>query len=414
MKEAGKGEVRDMNPLDLLDAVGGVEEEMIQEAGREVPAAKRIMRRIRPWLAGTACAVILLGGIVLSGKENGRVTPEEMANEQTETTAPGGTLAGQEPSATQVYAREDRERIAVFTVYLSPAAQSIEEKLLKMHQEQRYSGFRNGIGIGTSVLYENRLLIFNSVANEYFDPYEWGPDGTLTQTPSQALLAVSEQLKDYLGEPLWDSYYRVKGMDELKYVIQLSEGGIYSLWSFQQMTNLGLPEGTAYDPQTWLMLQVVPDPDCRPLTYGEVWKIIYGVNGAEDIDAILSDPPTANMTALGQEIQAKIGSHCYTDRGAIAAFYAAVSPVVYVRDDQNRGPGIRFSYSFSTDEQNKLASGESIWGGRYLTIRLKSGTSIENVKYDALSGVLYGWGIGQSEPLSEEQVMTLNRILGIE
>jgi len=68
----------------------------------------------------------------------------------------------------------------------------------------------------------------------------------------------------------------------------------------------------------------------------------------------------------------------------------------------------------STDEDDKLMSGEETWADRYLTIMLRSGTTIDSWKYTALSGRFYEFGGIFTEPLAENEVYELNSIFGIE
>ena len=83
---------------------------------------------------------------------------------------------------------------------------------------------------------------------------------------------------------------------------------------------------------------------------------------------------------------------------------------------------VRFTYSFSSEETEDpyfkgdylMFNAPALHGGRWLTVTLKSGTTIDDWKYQALSGVLWQYGGIVSDPLPEEDVMTLNGLFGIE
>ena len=206
----------------------------------------------------------------------------------------------------------------------------------------------------------------------------------------------SNKLEKYIGEQYQTSddeiWYIPAEVTNLKYLIKQENNGSYSLWVFSDFV---INEGASY-------------------TYGDVLKIIYGVNSADDLISITTTPSNNNNTDLGKAIQEKIGTHEYTERESIETFYnIAANVVCYGADSTFSGDDTRFTYSFSTNDEDKLTSGESTYGTRFLQVTLENGTTIDSWKYNALSGCFFEYGGIFTEPLTEEAVNKLNNIFGI-
>jgi hypothetical protein len=204
-------------------------------------------------------------------------------------------------------------------------------------------------------------------------------------------------LEKYVGEIYSQTgdatWYYPSDTDNLKYLIRQETDGTLSLWVFSDFV---VDDGDTYN-------------------YGDVLSIVYGVESAEDIVSITSAPSKANNTDLGQKIQSEVGTHTYSDRDDIAVFYDIVKNVVsFGADSESVADQNRFTYSFSTDSQDKMTSGESNYATRSLTVTLKNGTTIDSWQYDALSGSFFEYGGIFTQPLPDESVYTLNQIFGIE
>jgi hypothetical protein len=192
------------------------------------------------------------------------------------------------------------------------------------------------------------------------------------------------------GDVTW---YYPSDTDNLKYLIREESDGTLSLWVF---SDFAVDDGDTYN-------------------YGDVLSIIYGVESAEDIVSITSAPSKANNTDLGQQIQKEVGTHTDSDREDIAAFYDIVKNVVcFGADSESVADENRFTYSFSTDAQDKLRSGESTYATRCLTVTLNNGTTIDSWQYDALSGSFFEYGGIFTQPLPDETVSVLNQMFGIQ
>lgn len=206
----------------------------------------------------------------------------------------------------------------------------------------------------------------------------------------------SSKLEAYVGEQYAAAedgiWYTPAETTNLKYLIKQERNGSCSLWVFSDFV---ISEGASY-------------------TYGDVLKIIYGVNSADDIISITTAPSNSNNTDLGKAIQKEIGTHEYTDRESIETFYnIAANVICYGADSTSRGDDTRFTYSFSTDDKDKLTSGESTYGTRFMQVVLADGTTIDSWKYNALSGCFFEYGGIFTEPLSDEEVYKLNAMFDI-
>ena len=273
------------------------------------------------------------------------------------------------------------------------------------------------------VVLEGRLSSYEQV---YVGAYN-GPRTTPESDES------TEILKDYVGEIYQanaiqvrgvsaDWYYTI-GSSSLKHLIKKDYAGTLSLWTFRSFVvrdfsdeeyieEYGTVEKEFFDKH-------FPGTDFSAYTYGDVYRLIYGLESAEDIVSITAGPSNSNNTDFGRHIQEEVGTHTYTDKDDIDTFYASTADLLCCGDNNWRkyyGAGYRFSYSFSTDApgaEDKLTSGEETYGARYLTITLKDGTTIDSLKYDALRGCFFEYGGVVSELLPESIVYSLNDIFGI-
>lgn len=221
-------------------------------------------------------------------------------------------------------------------------------------------------------------------------------------------MVCGEVPADALGAVYWqgtDTWYYPADCGNLKYLIRETGGGERSLWKFGHF----LVDGEANE-----TLEAFPDADYSTYTYGDVYRLIYGVESAGDLWGLTASPSNANNTDLGRKIQKEVGTHTYRDRDTLQAFYDATVDVVCLGACDSYDVPYRFTYSFSTEETDKLTSGESTYGTRYLTVTLQDGTTIDAWKYDALLGCFYEFGGIYTVPLEAETVAELNRIFGIE
>lgn len=213
-------------------------------------------------------------------------------------------------------------------------------------------------------------------------------------------------------------------MDEIKYLISEDAAGTLRLWEYRSFLVLdGILAQAREDGATDDELAEIegdarkqfPDADLSPYTYGDVYRIIYNVASADDIVGITAAPSMSNNTDFGKQIQEQVGTHTYDDRDSVTLFYdSTVNVVCNSAAGWGSSERDKYTYSFSTDDDDKLTSGEETWANRYLTITLRSGTTIDSWKYTALSGRLYEFGGIYTEPLDEDTIYAINGIFGIE
>lgn len=209
------------------------------------------------------------------------------------------------------------------------------------------------------------------------------------------------------------AWFSLKDKNNIKYLIKEDSDGSLTLWVFSDFVVTEFwdegSEAAAYFESEY------PNADLSSYTYGEVLETIYGVTSSDDILSITASPSIANNTDLGKKIQKEIGTHTYNDREDIEAFYSILKNTVCYGTNEVMSEGnIRFEYSFSTDEQDKLTSGEDTYAIRYITLTLRDGTTVDSIKYTALQGKFFEYGGIYSKPLDEEDVYTINEIFGIE
>ena len=312
--------------------------------------------------------------------------------------------------------------VAAVTVMRSfPGGKTVQGQLLAATKS---SGAVDTAARETVLPVEGRIAVYEQIyvgSSAAVDRPD-SPDST------EKLLPFVGEIYIQYGESSW---YRVKGMDEIKYLISEDTAGTLRLWEYRsflvidsifaeavqgvEATEDELAEILA-ETENNIRAQF-PDADLSPYTYGDVYHIIYNVESADDIVSIKSAPSKSNNTDLGKKIQKQVGTHTYDDRESIAVFYDITVNVVCnsaASWEFSNSERDRYIYSFSTDEDDKLTSGEETWASRYLTITLRSGTTIDSWKYTALSGRFYEFGGIFTEPLADTQVYEINSIFGIE
>ena len=299
----------------------------------------------------------------------------------------------------------------------SHSGETVQEQLLAAIKSR---GDMEAAAIETVLPVEGRIAVYEQVyvgSSVDIDTPE-SPDST-----GKLLPFVGDIYTQY-GESSW---YCVKGMDEIKYLISEDTEGTLRLWEYRSFLVMDgilatasfvteTPEDELAEIENSTREQF-PDADLSPYTYGDVYRIIYNVESADDIVSITAAPSKSNNTDFGKQIQKQVGRHTYDDRDSITLFYGIT---VNVACNGATGWGgssserSKYTYSFSTDEDDKLTSGEETWASRYLTVTLRSGTTIDSWKYTALSGRFYEFGGIFTEPLDETQVYEINSIFGIE
>lgn len=208
--------------------------------------------------------------------------------------------------------------------------------------------------------------------------------------------AVKYRLKAFIGDRYTSvdsiQWYRVDGYENIKYLIREDAKGELSLWRFDSFQ---MQEDETY-------------------TYGDVLRLIYNADSAEDIVSITTSPFNADNSDSGKAMQAEVGTHTYTDRDDILAFYNVVKDVIcYGETDENPADNTRFTYSFSVQDEHKLVAKDGIYGTRCISIEFVDGTVLDSWKYSALSGSFFEYGSIFTEPMDESDVYILNDIFGI-
>ncbi|MBO4872610.1 MAG: hypothetical protein J5496_04255 [Lachnospiraceae bacterium] len=356
-----------MNAYDLLDAVNGVDTDMIQEAETAGPKSGARRKAWRKIAVAAACLTLAAVGGILRASAGRKET-------------------------------------------------SVQERLLSALSSLKQSEGSSTYVKVRQIPLGNRIATYGGLSGPYHD---------------DAFPAVqnqyTEKMQAFVGPVIYKQesvkWHAVTGLDGFKYLIREDEDGMLSLWEFMYFITVAEAE-TEGKPEEFRreweqkMQAAYPGAVFSYYTYEEMFQTVYGVKSWEDIAGITAAPSQANNSDLGREIQKQVGTKVFDDPETIRAFYDCVTDAVCRGDSswatyfRSTDP-VRFTYSFSTDATDKLASGESIWGERWLTITLKNGTTIDCLKYNSLAGVFYENGAVFSELLSDEQVAVLNGIFGI-
>ncbi|MBQ2902082.1 MAG: hypothetical protein IJE49_09580 [Agathobacter sp.] len=205
-----------------------------------------------------------------------------------------------------------------------------------------------------------------------------------------------KRLKSFVGDEYISSdslkWFYVEGYDNIKYLVLEDANGKLTLWRF---SHFNVTASETY-------------------TYGDVLRLIYNVDCAEDIVSITTSPFNADNSDAGKAMQAEVGTHTYTDRDDILAFYEVVKDVIcYGPDTDNPADDTRFTYSFSAQDGHYLVAKDGIYGTRCISIKFTDGTTHDTWKYSALSGSFFEYGSIFTEPMDESDVYILNDIFGI-
>ena len=247
---------------------------------------------------------------------------------------------------------------------------------------------------GAFLLYARRPADFHSMMNQ--SPVD--TTAIMTLLPVDGWTACYQQvdlpgsrLQRYMGTEYLKAdsvtWYFPEGISNLNYLIRKDQDGALTLWRF---TSFAVEGDATY-------------------TYGDVLSVICGADGADDIVGITTSPFQGDNTPEGRAIQKEIGTHTYTDRETITAFYGIVRDVVcYGADRENPADDTRFSYSFSTGNSDGPTSEESTYGTRCISVTLKDGTVLDSWKYSALSGSFFEYGGIFTQPLEDDDVFALN------
>ena len=386
-----------MNAYDLLDAVNGVDTDMIQKAetaGPKSGARRKTWRKIA--VAAVCVTLAAVGGILWAGAD--RMHGKEPNSGITE---PSAENAG--PVQEQL--------LEILSSVTQSADVSQGLTMVDIPLGDRVAAYQ-----GLTAPYASET--FPAVKNQYTERLQAFAGPVVCEQESVKWRAVSE--------PESVKWHAVSGLDGYKYLILEQADGTLSLWEFVCFVTAAEAEIDDSEERKeehrreWerIMEAAYPGAKFSSYTYGELFRTVYGVKSWEDIASITAAPSQANNTELGLAIQKQVGTKVFDDPETIRAFYDCVTQTVctgrssWVTYYRTVDP-TRFSYSFSTDAADKLTSGESTWGDRWLTITLKNGTTIDRLKYKSLAGVLFEFNAIFSEPLSEEQVAVLNGIFGI-
>lgn len=178
-------------------------------------------------------------------------------------------------------------------------------------------------------------------------------------------------------------WYYISGHLDLQYLIR-KENQDYSLWEFHYF-----------------------DSDEYP--YSDVLKLVYRIDSADAIAEITVRPAKMDNTDEGERIQQQIGTHNIAGRDGITAIYQVLCTMTCY--GSNRWDLIDYG------AEDAAVDGEgghrAVRLGRYLTLALDNGNTIDGLKYTAVSDMFYEFSGVAYNRLTEEQAESIAEILGI-
>ena len=265
--------------------------------------------------------------------------------------------------------------------------QTVQERLLNTRPTDWGDGSMNDIYVFSRVV----LPLWENGA-EYHAP---------------AYLPEKHDLTPFLGDWLLDhedmSWYRIKGMKSLKYVISKDGEGNLRLWEYRWRMR-----------EDWSEPQSMEDLLCS----------VYGVEGPEDLVKIIVTEGNSTR-AFAADWEYRIKPKTIEDRESLDAFYDVFSritwtgyPFQWKRQEDYPVEFPRYTYSF-TPEDGDWLSDPTAWyfGERRITPVFADGTTMEYWIYYAVKGWMYKGGYSEhiepDYPLPPEDVYTLNALFDI-
>ena len=209
--------------------------------------------------------------------------------------------------------------------------------------------------------------------------------------------AEGKDLKPFIGELYLQkdgrSFYRVKGLTALNYLIGESREGGMVLWTFHSFCN-----------SSW--------------TFGQLWKAVYGIESANDIKSVSTSCFPRDNTDSGKKAQKSMRMVKLTGRDDITRFYELFKDLNAFESFSGlswdyRQTLDRYPYSFAVrDDAPDPEFQEEMMGERVLTVSSQDGTNFDGWIYTAPYGLLYH-ADAVSAQLPEDKAAEAAALLGI-
>lgn len=211
------------------------------------------------------------------------------------------------------------------------------------------------------------------------------PVGSYVALYEQEYARSQEVLETSLGAPVegTENFYRLGGHTDLQYLIMKGDGeDAYTLWEFAYFL-----QDTEYD-------------------YGEVLRLVYDIDSAQDITQIISRPANMDGSDQGKALQKKIGEKTIEDREQIESIYQAIASMTCLGGNRWDLVGL------GGDEPEQML--QAVKRGRYLTLVTSWDNEIDKLKYTGITGRFYQYSGVAYDVLSQEDKEAVEEILGIE
>ncbi len=395
--------------LDLLDEDMILHTDIVRRKGGEACGFRRL--RWKRWCAGAAClclagtaAYLAIENLLffIHPQEEGQEIAESSALESSQT---GGSTQGTPESSVPENSPEDSPENNSSQETLESSAQddsqgTPESSVLEDNQESAVS---QEIQEASDPNYRQEAAS-RDVGQEKFVPvYTLLAQKSLTQE-EMAAQSVQVSLGEYTGiyekvssaegrvlaesmgaETGWATgWHYVSGHGDLQYLIR-EEDQDYSLWKFLCF-------------------------DSGEYPYGDVLRLVYGIDSGEALTQVKIMPATMDNTDGGKKVQKEVGTHMVTDPQAMETLYQALASMTCY----GRGRWDLVDYGgVEAAADRETGDHEAVRLGRYLSFTTAWGNEIDGLKYTAVSNMFYEYnGIAYSS-LEGQQAQDVWEILGI-
>ncbi len=371
-----------MRKEDLFESMTAIEDELIlRSEGERGRRSQRVSRLAGGCVAAALALLLGVGGYFLvrpvgtdgdttdgsvvqghagSGTEEG-MGMDHARQEKQETDTGQETQPGQPGAPGEVGFETPKGGKEV-------AAGSVDVKMLLNYHEKSNAQGEGGEG----VVQNEALCIAPIPVGDYMALYE------------QVSARSTEVLKTSLGTPVegTDNCYRLGGHRDLQYLIMEGDGeDAYTLWEFAYFL-----QDTEY-------------------AYGEVLRLVYDIDSAQDIAQIISRPANMDGSDQGKALQQEIGEKTIEDRKEIEALYQVMASMTCL------GPNRWDLVGLGGDEPQQML--QAVQKGRYLTLVTVEEDEIDKLKYTGITGRFYQYSGVAYDALEEKDREMVEETLGI-
>ncbi|MCD7751186.1 MAG: hypothetical protein LUI10_05530 [Lachnospiraceae bacterium] len=425
-----------INKSDISDALDFLDEDMIRHTellrkkhARDKRGIGKRRERLRFGTAAAACVLllgVLIALMVIALNRGGITGLKEQGEDMTvQQNKESGSEDMSALHAEENSAEDSEEEAAEDFVAIETILAQLEQEEGTFTENSTLEMILSAVDLGEYVgLYEvisqshsEGNVLSESVGGRVTESEE-AVESTASEMEKSASLsesgesnpAGSASLSENDGTETADGYYRVKGHEDLQYLIYKETHAVYA----GEGTYAYTEDGEVIEADHYFLLKFVCF-DSEEYAYSDVLRLVYQIDSAQDIQQILIKPSKADNTDTGKALQEEIGETTVTDAADIETFYEILSSLTCYGSDRwdliDLGNWEIAADSAVNDDSQTWSR---VLVERYLTFTTDYGNEIDGLKYTAYSDMFYEFnGIAYSA-LTEEQAESICEILGID